>query len=163
MIGRIGNTAITSAQPRVAARAEVAQVGRTKNPYEAAKRGEVPRPDPERQYRAGFGERTLSTIGAAMDTLDTTIQRSKRIVPTIDQAMEAARKKQQEGAASTERPQATSVAETDTVNITQAAPVVGEKVVKSVSGASPSSEATPVAPTAEAQKPVAPARLDVYV
>lgn len=49
--------------------------------------------------RVGFGENTLSSFGAALRTLNGTLERAQDIVPTVEELREALRQRQAEQAA----------------------------------------------------------------
>lgn len=67
--------------------------GRSKS---VAEGGLLRHPGQHREIRAGFGANTQSTIGAAMDTLDITMQDSRNLVPSIEALMEEARSRRAE-------------------------------------------------------------------
>lgn len=66
------------------------------NRSEASRVSEAPQteqnPAPERNpVRAGFGENTLSPLGAALETLDTNLEVAEEIVPTVQELREQSR------------------------------------------------------------------------
>ncbi len=86
MIGGVGQRVVQEATVRQPQRDLQAQSGNGQR-KSAADMGVPRRPGELRQIQAGFGDNTQSSIAAAMDTLDITLQDSRKIVPSIQELM----------------------------------------------------------------------------
>lgn len=95
MLAGIGQRAVDLSAIRQTARdvQSYSGSGRSKS---AAEGGLLRHPGQHREIRAGFGENTQSTIGAAMDTIDITMQDSRNLTPSIEALMEEARARRAE-------------------------------------------------------------------
>jgi len=105
MVTGIGQRGVDLSAIRQPARDLQAPSGNGRSKF-AGEEGVLRRPGQYREIRAGFGENTQSSLAAAMDTLDITLQESRRIVPSIEALMAEARSRRvEESKASQDRPE----------------------------------------------------------